>query len=91
MTTFLWYNWSRSDIIGVYAEPEVSVGAGWQGVVKFRVDGISGRDYPSGVGCTVADSNADGESVDALMDVLSVHQVCTFQCVLVTTTTQLYS
>jgi hypothetical protein len=58
------------------AEPGVSVGAGWQGAIKFRVDGISRQDCPSGVGCTVTDSNADGESVDALKDVLSVHQVC---------------
>jgi hypothetical protein len=62
--------------IGAAAEQGVSVGPGWQGANKFHVDGISGWDYPSGVGCTVADSNADGESVDALINVNSVHQTC---------------
>ena len=62
--------------VDVVVEPRVQVGAGWQGVLEFQEDSVSGRDYPSGVGCTVADSNIGGEKVDALVDLLSVHQAC---------------
>jgi hypothetical protein len=55
---------------------EQGVGAGWQDVIQFQEDSVSGRDYPSGVGCTVADSNTDGERMDALIDVFRVQQIC---------------
>jgi hypothetical protein len=64
----------RTTCVDVCVEP--GVGAGWQDVIQFQEDSVSGRDYPSGVGCTVGGSNTDGERMDALIDVFRVQQIC---------------
>ena len=63
-----------STCVDVRVKP--GVGAGWQDVIQVRVESISGRDYPSGVGCTVGDSNTDEERVDVPLDVLHGRQCC---------------